>query len=123
MSKQHLAPLPCILDICQISRNSCVLLRFLASTRPSLATVILQRRRQLSRSSRQPQSEPVVEVALTEAEQQQLQQDNTKAAEDQDRATAEPVPAELAYVVPTTAQQGLAQSTDIGMSISAGASI
>ena len=63
------------------------------------------------------------EVALTEAEHQQLQQDNTTAAEDQDRDTAEPVPAELCYDVPTTAQQGLAQSTDIGMSISAGASI
>ncbi len=92
-----------------------------SSTRPSLATVIQQQRRQLSRSSWQPQSEPVVELALTEAQQQQLQQDNNTAAEHQHRDKAEPAAAQLYSDVLTDAEQELAQSTDNGMSISAGA--
>ena len=94
-----------------------------SSNRPSLATVIRQQRRQLSRSSWQPQGKPVVVLALTEAQQQQLQQDkdNNTAAEDQHLDAAEPVPAQLYSDVLTTAEQELAQSADNGMSISAGA--
>ena len=92
-----------------------------SSNRPSLATVIQQQRRQLSRSSRQPQSEPEVELALTEAQQQQLQQDNNTAAESQHQDTAEPAAARLYSGVLTDAEQELAQSADNGMSISAGA--
>lgn len=91
-----------------------------SSNRPSLATVIQQQRRQLSRSSWQPQSEPVVELALTEAQQQQLQQDNNTAAE-QHWDTAEPAAAQLYSDVLTDAEQELAQSADNRMSSSAGA--
>ncbi len=91
------------------------------STRTSLATVIRQQRRQLSRSSSQPQSEPVVQLALTQAQQQQLQQANNTGAENQHGGTAEPVPAQSYSDVHITAEQELAQSTDNGMSISAGA--
>ena len=90
-----------------------------SSNRPSLGKVIQQQRRQLSISSRQPQSEPVVELALTEAQQQQLQQDNNTAAESWD--TAEPATAQLYCGILTHAEQELAQSADNGMSISAGA--
>ncbi len=92
-----------------------------SSNRPSLATVIQQQRQQLSRSSWQPQSKPEAVLALTEAQQQQLQQDNTTAAENQYQDTAEPAAAQLHSDVPTTAGQELAQSADNGMSISAGA--
>lgn len=91
-------------------------------TRPSLATVIQQQRRQLSTSRRQPQSEPVVVLALTEAQQQQLQQDIT-AAEIQHWDIAEPAAAQLYSDVLTSAneEQELAQSAGNQMSISAGA--
>jgi hypothetical protein len=88
-----------------------------SSTRPSLATIIQQQRRQLSRSSWQPQSEPEVVLALTEAQQQQLQQDKNTAAESWD--AAKPVTAHLHSGILTNAEQELAQSTDNGMSISA----
>ncbi|DBA85673.1 TPA: hypothetical protein ACH3X1_005247 [Trebouxia sp. C0004] len=92
-----------------------------SSTRPSLATVIQQQRRQLSRSSRQPQSEPLVVLALTEAQQQQLQQDNNRVAEHQHQDTAEPAIAHLHTDLLTNAEQELVQSTDNGRGISAGA--
>ena len=91
-----------------------------SSTRPSLATVIRQQRCQLSRSSWQPQSEPEVVLALTEAQQQRLQQDNNTAAENQYQDTAEPAAAQLYSGILTNVEQELAQSADNRMSISAG---
>ena len=43
------------------------------SARPTLATAIQRRRRQLSKSGLQPGSEPEVSLALTDAQQQQMQ--------------------------------------------------